>query len=580
MQVFLAYQDSRPLGVIKESLNNVKKYYEEFIPGIDFIHCEQYKFQDIGVYYLQTDYKSIKFNFFSKSSDYLNVSIQIPAGYKKISTDISQLSKILESNPEKIINIVPPYVHISVNLRNKAINIHSDYLGMGKLYSLRTKTGVVYSNKLAALFLFTKNKIYSDERAISAFSSAGWFVGEDTPYLGAKRVLGGQHIVLVARKDINIRTFNVFKPLLSKKMASLEENLKGIIFDTQEFFEFFPEKKVRGMLSGGKDSRLVASVLLKSKIPCYFTTLGPIQGEIDTAKELLRLAAFSGEHKIVLNRTERRLFTLNLVDRLSLLHTVYDGDYTLIKQKQNIVPKSFYSLPTPVFGGAAGEIAGPIYFNQKLVEKLNNNLINPYERLFKSLTGTMLNSAQSLNDFSNSLLSFKEYVRSNLDFLRSEEVLVFYYLFERVRRWIPLSGSIGGYSPFVTSQFVRLVFSQDINQRIDTYLHKLVTNSFVPQWKEVAYFKDNRKKHPVDYKSKYNYRTWQNEDREDAERLLFEGKDWREFFKYTNVLDKWQDATGGGDIENRYEGMVLRITWLQSLYHHINKLNIYIDSLD
>lgn len=579
MQLFLAYQDNRPIDVIRESLNNVKTYYEVSIPGINFIFNEAYEAKDIGVYYLQTDYKSIDFQLCSKSIDYLNISIQIPAGYKKISSDISNVSKILESNPEKIMDIVPPYIHVSVNLKREAINIHSDYLGMGKLYSLKTKTGIVYSNKLAALFLFTKNKVYSDECSISVFSSAGWFVGEDTPYLGAKRVLGGQYITLTPQEEPKVQSYNFFETLLSKNKISVEEKLENIVFDTKSFFEFFPSKKVRGMLSGGKDSRLVASVLLKSDAPCYFTTLGPIEGEITTAKKLLKLVSFEGEHSIVLNRAERKPFSSNMIDRLSLLHTFYDGDYTLIKQRQNVQPNSFYISPSPVFGGGAGEIAGPMYFNERIVDKLKNKLINPYERLFSSLTGTKLNSDQSLKDYERSISSFKEYVEKNVPFLESEEILVFYNLFERVRRWIPLSGTMGSYSPFVTSDFINLAFSQNIDQRIENYIHKLVTETFVPQWEGVDYFKDDRAKHPVDYKTKYSYRTWQNEDREYAEQLL-NGENWRKFFKYSEVLDKWRSATKGEAVENRYEGIVLRITWLQSLYNHIEKLNIYIESLD
>ncbi|MEH7180572.1 hypothetical protein [Neobacillus vireti] len=590
MQLFLAYKfikeiDEADLAVRRKRVEDYYYSPSDGLKGAGELERYESKLENIGLNFWQSSIEKYYFIPWQENEEFASCFTYAPNGWEQIVEPSSATTEIpllfareIKKNPGIIKKMTPPLIFSFLDKDKKEINIFNDSLGMAKLYELQTSEGVVYSNKLAALYLFMNKKAEMDIHAWNVFSSVGWFMGNTSPLKGSFRVKPGTMIKL--RNDRNqpksVSQLDGLPTWVSPRELNkdaFESEVQNIIESTRSYFKMF-NFPVKSMLSGGRDSRVSSAILYKSGIDATFRTLGPITGEIETAKELIRLAGLWDKHEIdnPAEGASKREITVLLEERLKLLHFAYDGDFTPIKQKGMIHLVDFYKVKGVSCVGAGGEIAtGNYYSNQRIYESILEKGEEGSEWRLKRYLASLGDTKEGISEAVDQEVS--AILEEGRQFgLQGLSLMDYFYLKERLRRWAPIGGQFNSFTPFATPGFIRLSFDLTPEQRRNYELHKMLLKYLMPTWADVPFFKADIKKQQRDEVAQSQMRIWQTLDKEYVADVLENNSIWKMFYRPEETLELWSNAVTDG-VVGRYEALFQRIVWIASFENHLNSIN-------
>src|SRR5699024_9900574 len=132
-----------------------------------------------------------------------------------------------------------------------------------------------------------------------------------------------------------------------------EVNVEEVAKDIQKNFSSFAElwdRPFKVDLTGGKDSRVSeAAIISAGDQNVQFRTIANIEGEVDTASELLKIVNREEQHDIT-EVTEKRLSNRTPIKtRIKTLLHEHDGDYTPVVMKHAINPEKHFKTPNAIF---------------------------------------------------------------------------------------------------------------------------------------------------------------------------------------------------------------------------------------
>ncbi|KZE64082.1 hypothetical protein AWM68_13325 [Fictibacillus phosphorivorans] len=585
MQLFLAYKFFKEVSAdeLNERKDRVENYYFSSLEN-ERLQYNHSACSNIGLFFWQPENKKYKFPAWQEDNEYVSCFTYAPKGWEQTlhsPVDINEapllFTRRIKQDPSLMSLLTPPLIFCYLDKTNSSIKIYNDSLGMGKLYELQTDEGVVYSNKLAALYLFMNKKAEMDTYAWQIFSSAGWLMGDTSPIKGSVRVKPSMEITLNNEMNVpkvlkQIGGLSLWVSPRKLDRHSFEEGITNILESTRSFFRMF-DFPVNSLLSGGKDSRVSSAILIKSGVHSTFTTFGPIQGEIETAQKLMNLVGLDDRHIVNDRKSEKASENpVDLKERLNLLHFAYDGDYPPVRQSGRVSVNQLYNIISASCVGAGGEIATANYYGndsiyQSIIKKGDDG---PRWRLSRYLTSSAGNEeiAESVNKEVWAL--FEEAKQLGIQGLNAMD---YFYLKERLRRWAPISGAMNNFTPFATPGFIRLAFDQTPDEKRNYKLHRNILETLIPQWSEVPFYKDNIIKTGIDEKAANNMRIWQNEDKEYVNDIINNRDIWKSFFNEMEIRDLWGRAISGESLYPRYEATFQRIAWICSYEDHLKNLN-------
>ncbi len=587
MQLFIAYKFFKHIDKndLRARQARVEKYY---FSNIDDTKIQRYEstLANIGLLYWNTVVDRYKFPSWGENEQFASCFTYAPNGWEQVVDNGVTMSNAplcftneIKQNPRAMNLMTPPLIFTYLDKQENEIKIYNDCLGMGKLYELHLNEGVVYSNKLGALYIYSNEKAEMDRTSWKIFSNVGWFMGDSCPIKGARRVKPGIEITL--KNEMHIPKYFIhlggLQSLVSPReldAVSFDSEMSNILASAKSFFRMF-DFPVNSMLSGGKDSRVSSAILVKAEIDCTFKTLGPLTGEIETAKKLIELIGLDNKHTVDEPTSQHPIqITVHLEDRLRLLHFAYDADFTPVKQTGMVSSGQFYKISGVFSVGAGGEIASGNYYSNDNVYKsiIEKGEEGPFWRLssyLSSLTGT---NQEAFPIVERELwLVFEEAKQFGL---KGMEIMDYFYLKERLRRWAPISGVMNSFTPFSTPGFIRLSFDLTPEQRKAYTLHKMMLKHLIPEWADVPFYKSDIRKENRDQKAENNMRIWQNEDRYYVDMALNERTIWKDYFNESETMELWNKAMNGESIYRKFEALFQRIVWLTSFEEHINRINV------
>ncbi|UAC49111.1 hypothetical protein K6959_04230 [Bacillus aquiflavi] len=584
MQIFLAYQLFKNISEeeINKRILNIENYFFHHFNKKNLI--KGYSSLDhIGLIFWQPTLKHYSFPAWKENGDRSICTIYAPSGWEQIvkhkneATAPFQLVEVLNRNPARFNQFTPPLIFSYLDKKRQELKIFNDGLGMAKLYCLKTDSGYFFSNKVSALYLFAKERAVMDKRGWHIFAQAGWFMGNSSSIKGSYRVQPGRSIILKNNqttqiKNLNLNSLDAWVNPRKREEQPFSEHVESILTTTKSFFNMF-DYPVTSMLSGGKDSRVTSAMMIKSGIDCSFRTIGPLKQEMEIAKLLLRRINLQDRHHIIEKKDQNhKQNPIPLAERLSMLHVVFDGDYTPVKQTGMITKASIYRLSNVLIGGTGGEIAiGKYYSNPEMRKKIiAKGSVGPEWRLLSSLS---LDQAEACHDIKAEV---RQVINEALQLgLKGLEILDYFFLKERVGRWDPKGGHFNSFTPFTTPSFITLAFKQTPLEKANFTLHKKLIHYLIPKWSTIPFYKADIKKEKRDEKAEKKMRIWQNNDRHFVDEILYSTQLWKEFFDKKKVLHFWQTAKKKG-LFPRYEALFQRIVWLASFKQHLSSLNQHI----
>src|SRR5699024_6324651 len=506
MRTFLAFKFDDEIGeeAIRSGINRVKQHYYETYPITFEVEEYVYIYKNIGAVIFDSKNTPLKWKSIVQKNGKALITNSAHPNWKKFSKSMevdeapNELLELLLLNKEIYSEFSTPTCLCTINEDKEELDIFTDPFGFSRLYEYRGEGGWFWSNRPGALTLMANEEAELCRDGWEFLSYAGWFPDTSTPIEKVIRVEPGVRL--------NVST-NFYEPRFKIDNGAFDRIVaprKYSRFDAKEIaedmlqnlssFSDLWELPLDVDLSGGKDSRLCAAAVIASKTEdVQFNTIGNLEKEAETAKNLLNEVGLSHKHNITrtkANNTTGIVTKTELKERLKILHHLSDGDITPIQTRKNIQTTNFFDeIKSIKVQGAAGEIGKATYygsdsFYNKLIKKGNAAAYERLTQTYSSLEGIKPEVRERANRFIFSIVQDgKNKGISNL------YLLDYFYIMERARRWLPQSIDNRRYSAFFSTEFLKQSFNMSYDEKRNLDIYTEVIHNLVPEWDEVPFYK-------------------------------------------------------------------------------------------
>src|SRR4051794_2424033 len=219
-------------------------------------------------------------------------------GWERVVGDVEasraplELGRALAEDPERLDELNPPFVLAALDSDAKRLTIVNDFLATARLYELRTPSGWVWSNRIAALPLFAAIRPELDPEGWAIHAAAGWFLGAATPLRGAVKVPPGSAITVRSGPTgatVDHRQTGAVRRLVAGRRSSLRNGARATAQQSVDLARSVGTVWDVGPtvnLSGGRDSRISAAGAIAAGLDAKFRTMDIEPGEVDAARQL------------------------------------------------------------------------------------------------------------------------------------------------------------------------------------------------------------------------------------------------------------------------------------------------------
>jgi hypothetical protein len=501
-----------------------------------------------------------------------------PTGWERVlgSSEPQEASGLLAArlreDPERLVEVNPPFVLGSLDRDCRALEIRSDFIGIARLYELETEAGWVWSNRIGALPLFDGSAPEPDERAWQVFAAAGWFLGATTSVRGVRK-LPGASIVSASAPDRDLRVLHSRATARSALIAPRQESFDDAVEQAAEqavglardVGRLWPQGATVD-LSGGRDSRVSAAAALAADLPARFQTVNLEPGEIAAAESLVETAGRPMAHELL--DPEPDSVAQDLWQRLSFFHHTHDGMANPQAGLRGGVWPLHPGFDAPVISGHGGELGHGFYYRapehlRRLEGKGAGRMAKRLERMARKGGSAAVEGAY---------VAYMEAVAATIDEgtslgLEGPNLLDYFYLTQRLAHRSGLGARNDRYSTCSTPAFVRLCFDLTPQWRLQVRAHRAVIARLAPQWGDVPFYSGGGTDGTIEYS-----RIWEREaDADRLERMIEDDDSWHSDFRAGRVKELWADARSGQGTAH-HERAFLRIAWRVSFDEHLRML--------
>lgn len=485
----------------------------------------------------------------------------------KEAVDASNYARVLKAVVEggKFEDLLPN--HMGIHATDKEVTVWTDTMGIGRCYYVHTDDFFAACNHIGTLAFFLTSPLQIDTYGVSKYAGAGFFMDNDSPYVGIRRMPPSHKAVVNSSTGASIRKyFDVAEliaptgekpdyPAIADQMQYVAKNLDNLSVRTATVY-----------LSGGRDSRMTAGLWLSGGSDARVVTLGTLAKEADIATDLMsRFTPAEGQNvKHVIQIARGTDITQTLDARLDLAFKMWDGDAAPTNIKRNLAaPPDNTALS---IGGVGGEIMHGYYYSGagkiKAVEKAKNFMEFSY-----SAHGTRYLTKSAKENITKSLDAVGEFGRSlQLDRFAS---LDFVYMHQKLRRWGNQGLTSTSAILLSAPAFVRGCFNLTPQEKADKDFPVHLVDAAIPEWSGAEYYKAN----PDDTKSlmKRGLATFQT-DPEGFFGLIDESTGWTRYIK-AETIGKFIELARKDEASYSHESWLNRVLWLNQLERHVDWLN-------
>ncbi len=358
------------------------------------------------------------------------------------------------------------------------LEVINDIVGIEQIYYYQENKVWIISNSVLLIDRIV-GKLPLDPLGVSLFLSTSWVSDDSTLKHKIKTIPGGQHwkwkegdsephkkfhyspasLAALPKKNVNSFHWNELISSLGKTIKSLSKN-----FET-----------VRCALTGGRDSRMVLSLLLNSEKPALFYTFGEPGGtDAKIARHIAQTLKIN--YKLISVTTLDVLNRWNDISQQIIFHG--DGMANIDLIPTVIACISMYDGKLYVdSGGTGGELAKAFYSTPDInlflhrykVSTMYNNMVKKLVNIHGGIFTKECHD-QSVKYISDFIKKYLEYGFS------LEDIPDLYFLYSRLRRKRGSNKRVYNqyqdfFSPYITRSFLEAVFSISPQQRLTQPLH-------------------------------------------------------------------------------------------------------------
>ena len=370
------------------------------------------------------------------------------------------------------------------------IRIANDVLGLARLFQYRFDGGVVWTTRQGLAHIFAGVAPERNPTAWAGMATMGWAPGGETQLGYGTQVPGGSRIQATYNSErVDIETHGEFPGWLSRVRDESAPTTHQNVNDAELLMmtaKRWPGASVAD-LSGGKDSRVVAALGIRSQSISGVRTLNTDPGEVETARRLIALADNPVPHHIVeVNSKSAPQDPFEV--RLASKHRAFEGRY-LAHSALSSTFNGFHSASQPRFSGLGGEvIEGGNFATGSWKEKLIGGRIGvAHDRLAK-LAGSIGTSA---NASEMSMATAERFVDAATDMGASTagEVMDLFYCRDRMPFWSVTFATPNFLCPLFAPSLLRLAMHSLGAPLEKSALHTNLIREALPAWTHVPFYK-------------------------------------------------------------------------------------------
>lgn len=493
------------------------------------------------------------------------LSYQDVTGPLEPAAAVVPFARALRDKPQLMTDLVPPFALAVHDRGRRELTLLLDGLGLARVFELRFPGGWVWSNRLGALPIFAGRAPALDERGWRLFAGSGWFMGEATPLAGTRALGPGTVLRLregepTRRDEERVDSLRTWAGPRAPAPDALDAAAQSMVDVTRATSVLWDARPVV-QLSGGRDSRMVASGVVAADIDVAFTTTASLQGELEVARELLSRTHRPYEHLVKIPHDIE--MSGDLLERARAQHAIYDG---LIGHSSLRGRLTTGLGPAGLsFSGAGGEISRGSFYRTILGRIERDPVDGPFrrlDRLYRFHGGVRPEVHQAVSEEIGRTLD-----RGRRIGLLGADLLDWFYLAERIRRWANTNAKPGTVTPLVTPTVIRAGFDTPPQQRIADAMPSRVVERLVPAWADVPFYKATR----ADFARMTRKRIWETSDATFVSALIDQAERWGDLFEPDSLRKLWRQATAGKGINN-HESVFERLTWRAAYDDHLAAL--------
>lgn len=516
-------------------------------------------------------------------------SLYAPVGYERVvaaeplATAPLRLADQLDRHPGDIEDICPPFVCARLDTAADRLTLHTDALGVGRLYTVRTADGWVWSNRPEAALAFADTPARADEFGWQHIAVADELFGHVTAYEGVRAVDAATTIdwdgragrLSVGAID-TVVSWAAADPAQERRdlIESAADQLTSLARSVTRLYADSPVVD----LTGGRDSRLVAAAFLAAGVDLTLHTHDALPGDLATARDLVALLPDPPPHRIehVATGGLAPPRPWRAMTNAAGWHAFSEGlrPYSYLHHEA----PAHLDQPRPLaIGGAGGEVAHGYFYPAGIAEL------------------EALPRAQQIDAFADVIVrryapvpgaaaaaraQVRAWIVGSLRDLADRghpgaAVLDVFYLRERIRRWGSTGERPGIVSPLLATSFLRAALSLTPAQRRGNDLHRELTRRLAPAWADVPYFPAERGAVPPTAAQSAArpaaprvVRVGQALDRDAVHSLLLDAAAWADPFDEAHVLRLWQQSVAGST-DARGERVLRAAVWRGAFTDHL-----------
>lgn len=456
--------------------------------------------------------------------------------------------------------------------RPGSIEVVNDVLGAVRLFEFTFAGGLrVWTTRMGAANVFAGVEPRRSSDAWSGMATIGWAPAGVTQLDGGHQLPAGSRVTATARPDgiavVEERYFpgwyvaarDANPPSLAAQVAGI----RAVIAASTRW-----PRPVVADLSGGKDSRTIAAVGIASGIVGSVRTIATDHGEVETARELVRLLddGHDVEHRITPPATSSGDTTGSLLTRLLSRHHASDGRY-LAASAFAERPFAGYTSPARArLNGLGGEVlnGGALWVGSWRDRMLNappNAALDRLAGFVRSGRGVSDEARERAHALLASHLGWVDDVGA----ATAGAILDLIYMCDRVPHWVNIFGAPDTLCPFLAPELLATATHSVGTPQDDAAFHGALLQMSLPAWADVPFYK------PVGITRRAAPLAWQGPDWPEIRRLVNESADFCDRW----APDQIQAALGrieAGEASKPEHVMIGRFLWDLTFDDHLARL--------
>lgn len=393
--------------------------------------------------------------------------------------DNRYLYEFIEKIETAEIDSAPPYCYAAHDYKNNSLKIGTDFLGFGKVYKA-TENKVEFFASHQAVLAFALDKLSVNEDYWHQYLTWSFPVDDSTPFKNIELLEPGAKLQFKGTKG----SINIDKGLVSllKKQRDLKETSETLLTKAEAACRrqlrngiLLSDKIGSVGLSGGRDSRLIMSLVMAERLSIKCHTGYPPNAEVDIAKRLVE----ASEQKIEWKAIESKGASApdgGLLERAKSAFFKYEGDSWPSPVRKGLSALKSDRIASAVFiSGGAGEVARSHFYTEK-------DLDNPQLRLSKYLK--FVENANTLipkHARKTTSIQMRQIMSEGSSAgLKGLELLDYFFIRSRIRRAYPTN--INTITPIFNIEMLLHAFSIPLKEKLRAASVTELTKSLKPEW--------------------------------------------------------------------------------------------------